>query len=203
MSAEFKPNAVTELEPTSALTPMPLWLVMAMLLLLLGGAIMFDRSGGWFEAKVYQPYNSVADIKLWQPVTFGPDLDRGRSIYEKNCGICHGNDGLGKPGQNPPLAASDWVNAAGVNRLIRIPLLGLSGPIEVSGQVWNTGAAMPPFATTLQDRDIADILSYIRQAWGNKGAPVSEAEVQAIRKEIGGRSQALTAEELKKLPEKQ
>ena len=66
MSDESKCITAPEAEPVSAPTPIPLWLVMAMALLLLWGAVTFDRHGGWFEAKVYQPYRSVGQLAFYQ-----------------------------------------------------------------------------------------------------------------------------------------
>lgn len=198
MNAECKTNAA-DAEPSSALTPMPLWLLTAMLLLLLGGAIMFDRSGGWFDAKVYAPYRSVDQLAHFQPVKSDDPTVRGRVVFDLACALCHNPDGLGKLGQFPPLAGSEWVNTKGVNRMIRIPLAGLSGPIKVKGQDWN--ASMTAAGAGLSDADLAAALSYVRNAWGNKGSFVTPEQVKAVRAELGGRMQPYTADELLKLAE--
>ena len=171
-----------------------------MLLLLFCGAVSFDRHGGWFESRVYSPYVSVPDLERFQPRDRGgPNLSRGKVVFDMACALCHGADGMGKPGQFPPLAGSEWVNAPGVNRLIRIPLVGLVGPIMVKGQEWNL--AMTAMGASLSDEDLAAALSYIRQAWGNKAPPVAAAQVKAVRAELGNRSQPVTADELLRLPE--
>ena len=89
----------------------------------------------------------------------------GRGVYETVCGVCHGSDGLGKPGQAPPLAGSEWV-AKDVTSLARIPLTGLNGPIQVKGVDWNL--SMAPMGAGLSDADLAAVLSYIRSSWDNK-----------------------------------
>ena len=201
MNAELKTTIVVpEAEPTSTLTTLPIWLIVVMLLLLFWGAVSFDKRGGWFEPKVYGPYVSVPDVERFQPrPRGGPNLSRGKVVFEGTCALCHNADGMGKPGQFPPLAGSEWVNAPGANRLIRIPLVGLAGPIKVKGQDWNL--AMTAMGASLSDEDLAAVLSYIRQAWGNKASPVTAEQVKAIRAELGNRTQPLTADELLRLPE--
>jgi len=204
MNAELKStNALPEAEPTSTLTTLPIWLVVLMLLLLFWGAVSFDQRGGWFDPKVYEPYASVPDLERFQPrARNGANLNLGKSVYEvKVCFACHGPDAEGKPGQAPPLAGSDWVNAEGPNRIIHIVLLGLNGPITVSGKPYNFPAGMTAFGNALSDEEIAAVLSYIRQAWGNKAPPVTEEQVKAVRAEIGNRTQPLTTDELGQLPE--
>jgi len=202
MTADLKPPfAASEAEPTSTFTTLPIWLVIVMLLLLLWGAVSFDKHGGWFEAKVYKPYTSVADLERFQPRSRGgPNLSRGKVVFESTCALCHNPDGAGKPGQAPPLAGSDWVNARGPNRIIHIVLLGLNGPIEVSGKKYNFPSGMTPFGS-LPDDDLAAVLSYIRQAWGNNAPPVTADQIKAVRAEIGNRAQTMMVEELLRLPE--
>lgn len=130
---------------------------------------------------------------MHQPPTGGINLERGRAVYESVCALCHGVDGKGKPGQAPPLAGAEWVLGP-VNRLVRIPLAGLTGPIEVNGQQWNL--AMPAMGAALSDEDLAAVLSYMRTSWGNKGTEVTAEQVGAVRKEIGNRTQPFTAAEL-------
>ena len=71
MNADPKQSSsvTNEAEPTAAMTAMPVWLVALMLSLLFLGAWYFDLYGGWFEAKVYAPYHSVADVQRFQPNT--------------------------------------------------------------------------------------------------------------------------------------
>ena len=191
---------ISETEPTSTGKTVPMWLVAAMLLLLFLGAWYFDARGGWFEAKVYAPYRSIADVERFQPRSGGDSvLLRGKALFEQNCALCHNPDGLGKPAQAPPLAGSEWVLAVGANRLIRIPQVGLSGPIEVKGQVWNL--PMAPMGAMYPDEDLAAVLSYIRNAWGNKAPIVTVEQVKKVRAELAGRNQPYAPDDLKKLPE--
>jgi hypothetical protein len=79
--------------------------------------------------------------------------------------------------------------------MIRIPLVGLAGPVEVKGQPWNL--AMPAMGAALPDDDLAAVLTYIRQSWGNKASAITPEQVKAVRTAIGNRSQPWTATELK------
>ncbi len=119
---------------------------------------------------------------------------RGAEIYATACAACHGQDGLGVAGAFPPLAGSEWANQDS-SRLIRIVLHGLQGPIKVGGKDFN--GVMPPPAN-LSDRDIGDVLTYVRQSFGNDSAPVSDAEVKAVRGRFPGPRAMWTAEELQR-----
>jgi cytochrome c oxidase cbb3-type subunit 2 len=131
----------------------------------------------------------------------GEDMmfSRGRAVYGSLCGLCHGNDGLGKPGQVPPLAGSEWVNAKGIQRLARISLAGLNGKIQVEGNDWNL--SMAAMGAALSDADLAAVLTFIRQSWGNQAGAVTADEVQAVRAALGARPQPLTGEQLKTVTE--
>jgi len=188
-------------EPTATMTAVPVWLLILLLVMTYVAALAFDFYGAWFEPKVYGPYASLAEVELYQPVAGGPPgYARGKILYEQTCALCHNSDGAGKAGQSPPLAGSDWVNTEGVNRLIHIPLLGLTGPIEVSGKQYNFAAPMTPFSS-LSDSDIAAVLTYIRTSFGNNASPVTPDQVAAVRSQIGNRTQVLTVQEALKLPE--
>ena len=164
--------------------PMPIWIIVLTLLLLFLGAVYFDHHSGWFDKQVYAPYTSADQLASYQPKSgAAAALAHGRTVYETACGVCHGSDGLGKPGQAPPLAGSEWV-AKDVTSLARIPLAGLNGPIQVAGQDWNL--SMAPMGAGMSDADLAAVLTYIRESWGNKNGAVSADEVKAARAAISG-----------------
>ena len=193
-------SAAPDAEPTVTTTTVPMWLIVGAVVLLFLSAWYFDLRGGWFQPKVYSPYISLANLEQFQPPKSGEEWrSRGRVLFDLNCALCHNTDGSGKPGQAPPLAGSEWVIAAGVNRLIHIPQAGLTGPIKVKGQDWNLNmlAAGAPYT----DEQLADVLSYIRNSWGNKASAVTPDQVKKVRAEIGGRAQPYTADELMKLEE--
>lgn len=101
----------------------------------------------------------------------------GKKIYEKNCLACHQANGQGMKGVFPPLAGSDYL-MADKQRAISIPLKGLQGKITVNGDNYNS--VMPAF-TNLKDDEIAHIMTYVMNAWGNQGELVTADEVTQIR----------------------
>lgn len=109
-------------------------------------------------------------------------MEAGQAAYVL-CQACHGASGEGVAGLAPPLANSEWVNGP-VENLIRIQLRGLTGPITVNGVDYNLPA--PMIAQAFQtDEQIASVLTYIRNSWGNKGSAVTPGQVEAFRGEVG------------------
>ena len=118
---------------------------------------------------------------------------RGKELYDVSCGACHRPSGSGAAGIAAPLAGSPWVKES-VQRLVRITLHGVRGPIEVNGRTFNL--EMPGFKNVFGDQDLAALLSYARRAWGNNASPVDPATVAAIRASTADRGDSWTAEEL-------
>jgi mono/diheme cytochrome c family protein len=188
-------------EPGATRSTVPMWLIALTLMLLFLGGVYFDHHSGWFNAKVYSPYVSAEQLELYQPKSGAQAaLALGKAKYEQNCGICHGLDGLGKPGIAPPLAGSEWVVPKGFHRLTVIPLEGLNGPIEVKGQQMTFASGMVAIGTAMSDADLAAVLTYIRTSWGNKAGAVTADDVKAVRAAVGGHP-PISAGQLKDLPE--
>jgi mono/diheme cytochrome c family protein len=101
----------------------------------------------------------------------------GKKVYDSVCLACHMADGSGVPGMHPPLIETEWVNGD-KERLIEITLNGMSGKIEVNGETYNS--IMPPHSH-LSDKQIADVLTYIRQSFGNNAGAITVEEVQKVR----------------------
>jgi putative membrane-bound dehydrogenase-like protein len=116
---------------------------------------------------------------------------RGAQVYNNTCVACHGIDGKGVADVFPPLARSEWV-AASPEVPIRILLHGLVGPITVDGVKYNS--AMPPLSN-LSHAEIADVLTYVRQNFGNDASPVTTEEVLTVRR-ANWQREMWTAEEL-------
>ncbi|CAN5620708.1 hypothetical protein BH23ACI1_BH23ACI1_28150 [soil metagenome] len=132
-------------------------------------------------ARVDREKRTASNIRDPHPVD--DNLERevalgGESLYRTYCAACHANDGEGAPPRFPPIARTDWVTGDR-ERLISIVLDGLEGPIEVGGELYNS--AMPAHGDFLNDREVAEILTYIRQNFGNKASAVTTAEVAAAR----------------------
>jgi nitrite reductase (NO-forming) len=106
-------------------------------------------------------------------------IEKGKRVYMQNCAMCHQLDGRGLPQVFPPLAQSDFL-LADKTRSIGIVLRGLSGPVTVNGQQFN--GVMPP-QELLSNEQIADVLTFIRNSWGNEGEAVSAEEVRVLREE--------------------
>jgi len=103
----------------------------------------------------------------------------GETLYKTYCSACHAPDGKGaNNGQFPPLANSEWVNGK-PERFIQIVLHGLQGPIHVTGKKYNL--VMPPHGAAFTDKQIADVITYVRSAFGNKGSAVTVPDVLAQR----------------------
>jgi mono/diheme cytochrome c family protein len=170
-----------------------MWPVLVLFAVLYFGVAYFYDHSAWGSAQVYAPYCSYEQLQNYQPPAAGGDLARGKAVYENVCGLCHNADGMGKPNQAPPFAGSEWV-LGNPNRMIRIPLSGLSGAVTVKGQQWSL--AMPAMGATLSDEDLAAVLTYIRQSWGNNASAITPDMIQAVKAEIKGRTQPWSATEL-------
>lgn len=107
-------------------------------------------------------------------------VERGKQVYMNLCFACHQLDGNGLAGVFPPLAKSDYMLADRA-RAIRTVLKGMTGPVTVNGKPYDS--AMPPQEAVLTDRQVADVLTYSFNAWGNEGDAFTTDEVKAIRNE--------------------
>lgn len=126
---------------------------------------------------------------------------KGKLLFngEAGCFGCHGADGEGNPAI-PPLNKSEWVTGD-AKKLAGILLHGYSGPITVRGKTYDNGMVMPGLAANphFKDQDIADIATYIRNAWNNKASEVSKESVQSVRHHTQQQSIPYTAETIKNI----
>ncbi|MBX3041972.1 MAG: c-type cytochrome, partial [Bdellovibrionaceae bacterium] len=137
-------------------------------------------SGKTFDT-VYLPEGSAIQ-KTPEPVlkvaqSLEDKLKMGKIIYNNSCAACHQPNGQGIPAAFPPLAKSDWLNAD-LKRSIGVVKNGLSGPLVVNGEKYNS--VMP--ALGLSDADIANVLTFVTHSWGNKKKVVTPEEVKAVKK---------------------
>ncbi len=123
--------------------------------------------------------------------------ERGRKQFTVSCAVCHSRSGLGEEGKGPPLVDSEWVTGS-EQRLARIVLNGLHGPIRVNGKLYS-GAEMPAVLTMTSD-EIAEALTYIRREWGHQAPPVEPATVRKIRAAVDDREEPWTMKELLEIP---
>jgi len=171
------------------------------LLFVASGCILFaatylNRYSGHFNPSIYDenlvPSSGAAAIVPVDPVVMGKKLFNSAGA----CFTCHQPTGMGVPSVYPPLAGSEWANGP-AERVIRIVLYGLQGPVSVEGKTFNA-AAMPSFGTAgfnWSDDKLAAVLTYVRQEWGNKAPAVTADDIAAVRKAVGDRK-AWSADEL-------
>ncbi len=122
----------------------------------------------------------------------------GRRIFLDQCATCHGKEGQGLDGKVPPLAAAPFVTGP-PTRLTALVLDGLRGRQTVRGSVYR--GVMPAWRGVLTSPEIAAVLTYVRQSWGNKEPAISNQFVSGVGNRFGARRSFWTAEELRALPE--
>jgi mono/diheme cytochrome c family protein/glucose/arabinose dehydrogenase len=108
----------------------------------------------------------------------------GKEVFNRDahCATCHQSNGLGLPNIYPTLSKSDWINDD--VRMIKIALKGLWGPIEVNGEHFDPSKGVPPmmgFGGLLNDEELAAVLSYVRQSFGNNGSFITPEQVKEVR----------------------
>jgi cbb3-type cytochrome c oxidase subunit III len=102
--------------------------------------------------------------------------DSGKIIYETYCLACHQEDGNGVPGMNPPLSKTDWV-LGDSTRLINVILKGLKDA-EINGEIYSNEMPSHDFLT---DKQIAEVLTYVRKNFGNNAGAISVEDVKKQR----------------------
>jgi mono/diheme cytochrome c family protein len=118
----------------------------------------------------------TASIFLLQPLP-KESMERGKKVYDLYCLSCHMPDGSGVPRLNPPLAKASWV-LGDKKRIINVVLKGLDEQVEIDGEYYQNVMAPHDF---LSDQEVADVLTYVRNSFGNKASPVTSAEVKTVR----------------------
>ena len=132
---------------------------------------------------VYNPGTSVSGVtekvEDAAPVaekSMAEKMERGKQVYTQSCMACHQANGDGIPNAFPPLANSDYLNAD-VHRSIEVVKFGLTGEIEVNGNIYNS--AMPP--QNISDEDVAAVLTYVYNNWGNNKTEVTQEMVKKAK----------------------
>lgn len=172
-------------EPAEGFSMLPIVIVFIFCGFGFWAGVYLTRNSGEFSASTFDldAPKLVANIG---PMVFEPDLAKGEKLYIQNCAACHQATGLGVAGAFPPIAGSPWP-VGSEERVIKIVLAGLAGEIEVNGQKY--AGNMSNIGAGLKDAQVANIISYVRSAWGNQGGPVMDTKVAEVRKAIGARGQ--------------
>jgi mono/diheme cytochrome c family protein len=191
-------------EPRIGREPLSLWLIAIYGLAVFFGGAYLGRYAGNFSGDGLDYLGGAPRVSTKaggaateQAAELTP-AEKGKKIFSANCATCHQANGLGVAGQYPPLAGSEIVNG-GSRRPVMIVLKGLQGPLTVKGQHFGS-AVMQPWDKTLNDEKIADVLTYVRQEWGNTGGPVGPEGVAALRKEFGSRAESWTEPDILAVP---
>ncbi|WAJ72006.1 PVC-type heme-binding CxxCH protein [Catenovulum adriaticum] len=146
-------------------------------------------------------YVKTSETKLELTLAERQSVERGRGLFngEAGCFGCHGTNGEGNA-MIPPLNNSEWVTES-QNRLAAIMLHGFSGPIEVNGKNFSSPMTMPGLAqnSAMTNEHLADIASYIRQAWDNNAKPVTADTFKTVRENTKGQGSPYTLETIKQV----
>ena len=186
----------------NGLEPVSIWLMVAgFIVAIVGGSVLLS-SNSFFS---YGEFNKQGYVRAEfgsgeasVPMALAGDayMKKGSALY-KNCAACHGGDGSGVAGAFPPLAGSEWVEGSGAVTALAI-MHGVSGQIDVSGSSYN--GAMPPMADGWSDYDVAALIYYVQNSFGNTVgtiySPDQITEIRAISKAYG--KKPMNAAELKK-----
>jgi mono/diheme cytochrome c family protein/glucose/arabinose dehydrogenase len=175
-----------------------------------GGAALFANLGastylqGSFQ---FAPGAVPADQKSYGPTRRLSEeemkvYDLGKAVYHRDahCATCHQPNGKGLPSIYPRLENSQWVTKDD-DRLIKIILKGLWGPIEVNGQTFDPAKGVPPmtgFAGLLTDEEVAAVIAYVRNSFGNTAPFVAPEKVRAVREATRERANFYMVDELLK-----
>jgi mono/diheme cytochrome c family protein len=128
-----------------------------------------------------------------KPAAAVDPIQAGRQLFLTRCQACHQADGKGLTGTFPPLVGSEWVTGA-PERVVHIVLDGLQGSVQVAGQSFD--GVMPTWRNQLSDREIAAVVTFIRQWKPNAAPPVDSALVARERTATESRGRPWTAQEL-------
>ncbi len=127
----------------------------------------------------------ITFLSWQQPSPLKASMERGRKVYEEVCLTCHQQDAGGVPRMTPPLIKTKWV-LGDKKALVTIVLKGLKGgEIEIDGDTYEN--PMPAQEDNLTDQQIADVLTYVRNSFGNKAALITSAEVKKFRASLKGK----------------
>ena len=147
-----------------------------------------------------KPKNVRTPSPKFKDKAFVKTYELGQRVFyeEGSCNTCHRDHGRGVAGIYPPLVGSEWVLDE-PDRLIKLTLHGIWGPIQVAGKRFEPASGVPPMTAVglfYTDEEIAAVLTYVRNSWGNDAPTVDSATVARIRGETRGRRKFYTPEEL-------
>lgn len=193
-------------EPRAGMEPVSLWVnFAAAIVLMIAAGYAGGKYGGFQMDNIYAEANYVPAPRPAGPDDNGPEqqltpevwLAKGKKVYG-NCAACHNAQGTGAVGVFPPLAGSEWA-VGSTERFAVAVLKGLSGPITVMGQPYNN--VMPPWEPAMNDKELAQVMSYVRSTWGNSASLVTEEMAAHARAKYAGQVGPWTEAKLLEIPE--
>jgi len=125
-------------------------------------------------------------------------IDSGKKLFAVNCASCHQASGMGLGDQYPPLAGSEWVSV-NPELIIKVITKGLKGEIQVKGKTYAPAGGMAAVSNLKTDREIANVATYVRQAWGNESPEVSDEEVAQVRADSADQKDQWIGQELQSI----
>ena len=167
--------------PTDGFSVMPIVLMsLSAALIFLSGVHMAKGVVG-FDVGVFDPQYVAPAVMVETEINL---FKMGKKLFARNCEACHQGSGLGVAGAYPPLADSQWVLGS-EERLVKLVWNGLQGVIQVKGESYN--GIMPAFEGQLTELQMAAVLTYIRQEWGNQATEISPELASRFIEPIRGR----------------
>ena len=195
-TSEYNVSSEENPKPTSGQEPFPVWLMITcVLLMVIGGASIGSNSGGFNFSNSHQAgYSPSAPSGLTGKAPelseFGKYVNGGEAVYKAVCNGCHQATGQGQ-GQIPPLVDSEWVTQ-GTERFAQIVLNGLSGPITVNGASYGA-AVMPAQKGAINDKQVAQVMTYVRYKFGNiSDTVVTKEMIEVARQKFGDKPNQYT-----------
>ncbi len=199
-TSEYNVSSEENPKPTSVQEPFPVWLMITcVLLMVIGGASIGSNSGGFNFSNSHQAgYSPSAPSGLTGKAPelseFEKYVNGGEAVYKAVCNGCHQATGQGQ-GQIPPLVDSEWVTQ-GTERFAQIVLNGLSGPITVNGASYGA-AVMPAQKGAINDKQVAQVMTYVRYKFGNiSDTVVTKEMIEVARQKFGDKPNQYTVSEL-------
>lgn len=183
--------------PTEGFLIAPLVFVFVFGCLIFVCSIQLAHSTNGFQVHPPQELVTLTDEEM-EIKRIERKFDSGKKLFAVNCASCHQASGLGLGNQYPPLADSEWVSADPA-LIIKIILKGLKGEIQVKGETYGTMANMAAVTNLKTDREIANVASYVRQAWGNDSPEVLEEDVAKARLDSVEQKDQWIGDELKSI----
>lgn len=183
--------------PTQGFLVAPLIFVFVFGCLIFVCSIQLAHSTNGFQIHPPKELVELSDEEI-EELRIERKIDSGKKLFAVNCASCHQASGLGLGDQYPPLAGSEWVSG-NPELIIKVILKGLKGEIQVNGKTYAPAGGMAAVSNLKTDREIANVTTYVRQAWGNEAPEVSVEEVAQARADSADQKDQWIGQELQSI----